>query len=1179
MEYEYLPTYLNSDTETIANFMVRMPKQYQNLAIKLYGPNYTNKINKNNLSGIEKLSFISVLKSIKKYFQEKDYYIWDMIGCSKKEFASLIKTINPKSYYYAVLVKTCSPKLTRLPNLSKLNNSELGAFNEVIRTLQSNYQKLISDEDKEENIGGTLQEILDCSTPELELFKSALNVAEAEVRRVFMIIFGPKLNHKCNLFNLTDEQLKIYYRWLEIGKSSINDVRTKEKVEETSKPRKPRERKPKVKKEIKKYLYEQAECSREELQIVLDSGFLNKEDKSYQELTRVYGLSLDEELKVTEEEINKSLFTQGINKIKKLKSAIIDNKMLPEHKIVVPKRERRNSNNYLYETVGCSLEEYKILLKTLDPNAKYYEILKKLYGPNLLERKKSYYFTRDDKEFYDYAKKALKKTYHEVFLKNVPLRKYLKANYYLYEYLDIPKERLIELTTSVYFDESTKYYQLFQELFGLDFCEIIDYDRYNKMDTNEYWAFNHTIKNLDKLYQSVYIDKKLNLDDGIKQNYHNPHYLYEMVDCSYETLMAVINSNYFNKDKYLKALQSEFGENLDQVQVKQSSNERVNIRDILKRIRNILDDVNAGKKELTKPEYLWEKVNIPKDELDIILNSDYINKKAKYYRSLQEGFGYSLDQAFNPFNVKDKNALYTALDRLNKLYQEIFVAKTLTLNDIERKKKMSNTNIYLWDIIGCTQAKLEEMVNSEYYSKKTAYAASLQKVFGPNLDQVRNKEGLTLEEDNAYQMGIERLNKIYHNRASTVPKDTKLHERVGCTYEELLELINCNRFQKDKKAYNALKKACGENFDQVICIKGLLKSEKMAVYNGIRFLKKLNERRKSSNYSLNKEKPYLWEMIECEPNELYLVMPKIKPESKREIIMKQMFGENLDERRKDVPENLSMNAYALIADLKEYYQVLKTFRDEKLEIHDYLNCRKEDAQSILEVLDYDYHNYYAILVKATNNFTSYVDINLLNPDEKLELRNIMNLLKRRLVNLQEEKQENNIYVGLCLNEIIGCEKEKLPLLMENLSTGEANIIMLVFGYKLDLTYQFHGLNKNHKKRLNDALIKLQEIYLNSIKTCECELLLPDGVTLSKKLKVLISNLATPYNTIATSLVIGEDLETISKYLNMDKLEIIKISRILYNWLSNINEIHRIQENKTLEDSEYVLKLLAQPSKK
>ena len=248
-------------------------------------------------------------------------------------------------------------------------------------------------------------------------------------------------------------------------------------------------------------------------------------------------------------------------------------------------------------------------------------------------------------------------------------------------------------------------------------------------------------------------------------------------------------------------------------------------------------------------------------------------------------------------------------------------------------------------------------------------------------------------------------------------------------------------------------------------------------------------------------------------------------------------------------------------------------------LHDFLNCSEQDALAILKVLDYDYHNYYEILVKCTNNFTSYVDINLLNQDEKLELRNIMNLLKRRLINLQEENKENDIYVGLTLNEIIGCEKEKLPILMENLSEGEANIIMLIFGYKLDLNYQNHGLNKNNKDRLKKAIIKLQEIYLNSIKSMECELLLPDGVTLSNELKVLISNLDKPYNTILTSLVIGEDLETIAKYLNMDMIDIIKISRILYNWLININEIYKVQENKNLEDAEYVLKLLAQPSKK
>ena len=96
---------------------------------------------------------------------------------------------------------------------------------------------------------------------------------------------------------------------------------------------------------------------------------------------------------------------------------------------------------------------------------------------------------------------------------------------------------------------------------------------------------------------------------------------------------------------------------------------------------------------------------------------------------------------------------------------------------------------------------------------------------------------------------------------------------------------------------------------------------------------------------------------------------------------------------------------------------------------------------------------------------------------------------------------------------------------------------------------------------------------------ECELLVPDGVTLSKELKVLISNLDKPYNTILTSLIIGEDLETISRYLNMDLIDIIKISRILYNWLININEIYKVQENKTIEDAEYVLKLLAQHSKK
>ncbi len=237
-------------------------------------------------------------------------------------------------------------------------------------------------------------------------------------------------------------------------------------------------------------------------------------------------------------------------------------------------------------------------------------------------------------------------------------------------------------------------------------------------------------------------------------------------------------------------------------------------------------------------------------------------------------------------------------------------------------------------------------------------------------------------------------------------------------------------------------------------------------------------------------------------------------------------------------------------------------------LFDYVGCSYEDLIIIMEGMKPEFPDYYTF---ATEKFGSILrngyDIESLPYHEKIYLKNLGNLIRRRLINLHKEELENKSYVGLTLNEIIGCSKEVLPVLVNELDPSQKYYLALicVFGSNFDKTYVNRGLTIQRLYSLQRG-IKLLKLYYMQYVFANYQ---KEDNNFQKDLITYLPNI---HKIVYTSLINKKDIEEIKTSLNITDEDISKIVGEVETFFNNVSKSYYEVFKTNISENEDTLKI-------
>lgn len=445
---------------------------------------------------------------------------------------------------------------------------------------------------------------------------------------------------------------------------------------------------------------------------------------------------------------------------------------------------------------------------------------------------------------------------------SVALNTSVTRDRYLWEIIGCSKEDFATLIGTL--NPQAKYYAALVQVHGPNLDERRHW--HSDVDKNDY---NSGKKTLKRNYESMFTNHQT-----LKTYLNGSIYLNEVVGCSYEELINILNSESIHQDsEYFRSLQKACGQDFkspiktETLDKKEQANYRFGVK-LLTRIYQAMDKTQI----MSKKMYLYNKIGCSKEELQLLLTSPLIGKESKYYQALQLGFGTSLEDPLNEKRIPKeyKDAFYDGIYHLKNLYQRVFITKTLQLSGQSNLKSAT----YLAEAIGCSYHELMNLVKHPLFAKDTKYFSALQKACGPLFDQKINLEALTYLERKDFNYGVERLSQLYlalYQQKNIINVHTKkngpyLIDIVGCSYDELMTIVARREFNQNSLYYQALQKACGSNLDEAIDLSGLTSLEVSNYHTGIKRLKAIAKNPKNAPILLT-------DYLDCDSSDLEKVMP------------------------------------------------------------------------------------------------------------------------------------------------------------------------------------------------------------------------------------------------------------------------------------------------------------------
>ncbi len=902
-----LPEYLETDLATAQKFIARRTKNVQKMFHAVYGEQLDQVPDVSRLNLINQKNWEETLNAVKKAFVAKKFTLAAILELSLDEINVYLPRFNLSPKNYELLKKVFGQNYDQEYDLSELNLGEIPAYNQLILTLK-NYLIQVNRQNSYDltNQGNSILKVLKCSKEELVIFKQRILENRRKIRFAFCAVFGSNLDRPADILNLRSDQIADFEEGIKLGKQLILDYRADRKIAQEnrkiiqSKIHKDQEN---LSQEKREDLTQILNCSK--LEIPLLVARMSVMDEAYWALKKAFGENFAGSLNL--DALNKQELKQyqkGIKILQKLK-----------------KQHDKEQSQLLINIVQFPWDEIIKVISHINPESKRYQILVRAHGANFEEKKNLRGMNETEKNIYYDTIAYLRRT----------LKKPAKKPHYLTEILNCSPEDLYEVLWNLKYN--TKRYQVLVKMHGEKFDQAGDY---GMLSQEERINYNTAINALRRKINNPTTQK-------------NHFYLYQILRCKWEDLKVVLAKMDHNSD-YYRILAKAYNNDFAGPRVNILSKEEEQIYDAAKKY---LKEALRKEKARQNIKYLWEYVNCEENQLKTLLTS--IPSNWSYYTLLQQAFGVNLDQKRNPDS--EMNKLYYPINFLKMRYRQIFI-EGKPLEEIVAK---STENLTLLEILNCTADELKIML--PYLNKN--YLQALQTVFGPNLDQIKDTTKADIVTKRNQRNAIKRLINLYNQifiAKKTIIMRRKdrayLNDLIGCTYEELLELmpyLNENYTQ-------VLHMIHGQNLDQYPSFPNKNKNF-YTTYSLAK--KKLREYYQEIFVQGNKnvipqkskcKALYLDEIIGCSPEELALLVKRLNPQTKGYQILIQVHGYSFMEPKNitGLDDNAKKIYNQTKTRLRKYYKTAKNFEVNSHSskfagkyLHEIVGCSLEEMQQIL----------------------------------------------------------------------------------------------------------------------------------------------------------------------------------------------------------------------------------------
>ncbi len=738
LKIETLPEFLETDLASTQEFISRRTQNSQKIFYAVYGDNLDKVLDLTKLPNRYIDSFETTLKSVKKAFIEKKFFLADILQCPIETFINNIDKFKLSTNDINLLQKIFGPDYQKPYDMHQLSMKEMTQYNSLIILLKEKIAILNRENNYDLTYNGkSILNILRCSKEELKIFKLRVLDNRKKIRYAFYLAFGSNLDNKANLLLLDEQQMKDFLEGVKEGRQIILNYREMEKEEEVikhsgiKKTSSPKIEIPPIKNS--KSLMEILNCSKKEI-----TCLLNKMDDlniSYDILRKVmdsnYYLNL-EKLKKTELKI----FSKTIKELKKLQKQFLWNILNSNYEKVMlltaklnsyrkdilikafgpnfdqikdlSKMTEKEKNSYcaiiklmhnglnnkaktLMETLNCSYFDVLTLMDKSKVKSNQYQVLVKAHGKHFNEVKNIYLLTADDCKVYNTAIYL----YHQALASK-------KENLYLYEDMNCCSTDLTKAFLKM--DKSSFYYQILAKVYNQDWKLKMDLNSLTYEECKDLIAAK---KYLHKLLEKIVLE-------------NNPT-LIEILNCSMEELDIMLP---YLSNIQLDALKNIFGENLLQERnlFQVPAKEKSNYYNAISKLKQLYQLIFIDKKDISNSRYshklyLNEIIGCTYEELLEMIN--FRSEENLSAKTLIKVHGTDLKKPkdMRSLTKQEESIYYSVIGRVKKKY---------------KKQLLGYEGKYLYEIIGCEEKVLKELMKNI----EPKYYDYLKTLFGPNLDKL-----------------------------------------------------------------------------------------------------------------------------------------------------------------------------------------------------------------------------------------------------------------------------------------------------------------------------------------------------------------------------------------------------------------------------------------------------------
>lgn len=801
-----------------------------------------------------------ITKNINKYKNKKkkvskSEYLKDILSCSNEEMQILEEKINLEPSY-AILKKYFGDDLDKAFDVSSLTIPEKKKFKQIKEELLF-FKKQYHKERK-----NLLTTIVNAPYEELIL---VINKIKPDSKRYKILVkaHGKNFNQAKDLTNFSDYDKVIYY-------DAIAYIRTALKRPKT----------------YSQDLIAVLNCSKEELELSLATK--SKSSQQYLILVKAHGENFTQDNRNTLNSKEKIIYNQAIYSLRKklkdsqiflkqifhctekslenalkaidkespyyfvLSKAYNNNFLGPKVGVLTTEEEKiyedaknyiatilkeQNQNKYLWELVGCTLEELELILPSLPKNWKFLTNLQDVFGTDLKEKQNPNY----NYQYISYPLFFLRQRYEKIIIRGSNVSKAMT----LTQTLNCQMTELNRLLP--YLNKN----QL--ETLKLAYGENLDQVKNLKnISLSNKKNFKYLINRLKNLYQKIIIDN----DSGNL-------YLCDVIGCTIEELQKLLP--YLNST-YQIILKQIYGENLDQKRNLTNVDEKMyNIYSAAKKrlkqlYKDIIIDQNYEKYNQNgkNNQYLYETIGCSKEELPMLIS--LLNKNSASYQLLVKIYGEDFlgIKDLSKLTKSEKSNFGSIKNRLKRFYKN------------GAKKESYNENKYLWEILKCSKEELRKILT--LLNPNTYYYKCLQKEFGPTFDSVCHLSELSENEKVNFNAGLSILRKKIKNvNWKEIEEKEKTYFLTYLTNDSQEILEKCLALiDKDSPTYAILKRVHGSNFDLKANLEDLNTQEKQKYYRAkqiilLNYSKVLIEESKKVN-TLSLEESFISNLINCLPS-------------------------------------------------------------------------------------------------------------------------------------------------------------------------------------------------------------------------------------------------------------------------------------------------------------------------